>query len=146
MSADFFLDTNVLAYTFDRHAKAKRARARDLLREGLRGSGCVSWQVVQEFCNVARRRFVVPMGLDQLREYLESVLLPLCAVWPSGRLYRDALTVTLETGYSWYDSLIVAAALDAGCRVLYSEDLQGGRRYRSLEIRDPFAHLGEGGH
>lgn len=138
MSVEYFIDTNILAYTFDRREEAKNRRAAALVRGALRGSGCISWQVVQEFCNIAQKRFSVPMNLDQLRAYQEKVLFPLCSVWPDAALFRDAVTVKLETGYDWYDSLIVASAVRADCRILYSEDLQGGRLYRTVRIVNPF--------
>jgi predicted nucleic acid-binding protein len=138
MSAEFFIDTNILAYTFDRRSDAKRAEAGKLVRDALRGAGCVSWQVVQEFCNVAQRRFVSPLTDDELRAYQSKVLFPLCTVWPDADLYRDAMTTKAETGYDWYDSLIVSAALRAEVRVLFTEDLQDGRKYRSLKIVNPF--------
>ncbi len=138
MSAEFFIDTNILAYTFDRENQPKRERASALVREALKGPGCLSWQVVQEFCNIAQRKFKVPLGTDELREYQEVVLFPLCTVWPNEALYREALTVKLETGFSWYDSLVVVSALRAGCAFLYTEDLQQGRVYRGMRIVDPF--------
>jgi predicted nucleic acid-binding protein len=138
MSAEFFIDTNILAYTFDRRDHAKRVRATELVRGALNGNGCISWQVVQEFCNIAQRRFVSPLTDDELRSYQTKVLFPLCSVWPDADLYREAMTVKMETGYGWYDSLIVSAAIRAEVRVLYTEDLQDGRKYRSLKIVDPF--------
>ena len=63
MSAEFFLDTNILVYSFDSHSESKAAKARTLIEEGLaRGHGAISWQVIQEFCNLALRKFAVPMS------------------------------------------------------------------------------------
>ena len=138
MSAEFFIDTNILAYTFDRSDQPKRERASALVREALKGAGCLSWQVVQEFCNIALRKFREPLGSDELREYQEVVLFPLCTVWPNEAFYRETLTIKSETGFSWYDSLVVVSALRAGCGILYSEDLQHGRIYRGMRIVDPF--------
>lgn len=138
MSAKFFLDTNIIIYTFDKTAAEKQNKAKSLVRSALAGSGCISWQVIQEFCNAALGKFIKPMGREELRDYFTAVLFPLCTVWADKTVYREALTVGLETGYSWYDSLIVAAAVEAGARILYSEDLQHNRKYRSLTIKNPF--------
>jgi len=136
----FFLDTNVFAYTFDHGARRKRQRALDLVELALQsGDGVISTQVVQEVCNVALRKFVVPLTVAECRTYLDEVLLPLCRVFPSEALFHEALTLTERHGWSWFDALIVAAARDAGCDTLWSEDMQHGVRIGGLTIRNTFA-------
>ena len=84
MPAEFFLDTNVFVYTFDRQEPDKQARARGLVERALRtGDGVVSFQVVQEFLNVALRKFEQPLSEEQALRYLREVLDPLCFVFPS---------------------------------------------------------------
>lgn len=139
MSDKFFLDTNVLVYSFDKTAPAKRRIAGVLVEEAAgEHQGLISFQVVQEFFSVASRKFADPMSVAESEIYLESVLWPMCAVLPSQKLYESALRLRAETGFSFYDSLIVAAALEAGCKTIYSEDLQHGRRLHGLEIKNPF--------
>lgn len=138
MSGKYFLDTNILIYTFDSHSPEKQRTAKELVRNALSGAGCISWQVVQEFSNAALKKFEKPMSRDGLREYYQEVLFPLCTVWADAGIYLEAVTAGLETGYSWYDSLIVAAAVRAEAKVLYSEDLQHSRTYRKLRIVNPF--------
>ena len=131
-----FLDTNVIVYAFDQAAPEKRNRARAILRGEV--EWVVSWQVVQEFCAVALHRFKTPMRSDELREYLDLVLLPRCRVWPSPELYRQALGVQAGSGYRFYDSLIVASALQSGAPHLWSEDMQHGREFGALKVENPF--------
>ena len=139
MSADF-IDTNVLVYSFDEKAEAKRVESREILRDALRyGSGVISYQVIQEFLSVATGKFEQPLTAAQARKYLDQVLVPICHVWPNQELFAEAISIRDETGYSYYDSLIVAAALSVPCRRLLSEDLQSGRVIRGLEIVNPFA-------
>ena len=139
MSAEAFLDTNVLVYCFDPGEPAKQQRARELVGEALRdGTAVISTQVAQEFLNLATRKFTHAFTGDDLRAYLDAVLAPLCQVFPDAALFRLALDVKDETGYGFYDSLIVAAALRAGCTRLYSEDMQDGRAIRGLVIENPF--------
>jgi predicted nucleic acid-binding protein len=69
---------------------------------------------------------------------MDNVLEPLFRVPASIPLYKRALGVQARYGYSFYDSLIVAAALDAGCNRLYSEDMQDGQRIEGLTIENPF--------
>jgi predicted nucleic acid-binding protein len=142
MSARYFLDTNVFVYCFDRQDRRKQKRAEELVAKALGDHlAVISTQVVQEFLNVATNKFARPMNRTESRAYLETVLSPLCEVFPTIALYREALSLHEETGYSFYDSLILAAALEARCRVLYSEDLRDGQTIRELKIVNPFSQL-----
>jgi predicted nucleic acid-binding protein len=135
----FFLDTNVFVYTFDESKPVRRAKARELVEMGLTtGLGSVSYQVLQEFLNVALTKFAVPLGAGDARAFLERVLAPMWRVSPSASLYSQAIDIQSSSGYGFYDSLIVASALASGCVTLYSEDLQHGRRFASLTVVDPF--------
>ena len=138
MSGRFFLDTNILVYSFDATAPRKRDRARELVATALEGAGMISFQVVQEFLNVALLKFASPMTVEQAQEYLDGVLVPLCRVQSDPDLYREALSARLRWRFSFYDSLVVAAALRSGCDTLYSEDLQHGQRIGRLTVVDPF--------
>jgi predicted nucleic acid-binding protein len=136
----FFLDTNVLVYSFDHGSPDKQVLARKLVRDALESRrGIIGTQVVQEFLNVALRKFAQPMGTTEAREYLRCVLTPLCQHAPSAATFDRALLVREETGYSWYDALLVAAAIETGCRWLLTEDLDNGRKIDRLTIRNPFA-------
>lgn len=139
MSDRFFLDTNIFVYSFDRNAGAKARKATQLIRKALTtGKGIVSYQVVQEFFNVALRRFSQPMKAADAEQYLGSVFRPLLGVHSSQALYAEALRLQARSGLSWYDSLIVAAAIQAQCDFLFTEDLQHGQRFGSLQVANPF--------
>ncbi len=136
----FFLDTNVLIYVFDRTAPEKQRVAGELVRQAvLTGQGIISTQVVQEFLHAARRKFERPMTLDERRQHLELVLAPLCQYFPSISSYDHALLIAEETGYAFYDVLIVTAAVESGCSILYSEDLQHDRVIQGVRTVNPFA-------
>jgi predicted nucleic acid-binding protein len=140
MSVKFFLDTNIVVYTFDDGAPTKQRRAQELVEQALRThEGVVSTQVVQEFLNVATVKFTTPLTFSDAQQYLHDVLAPLCTVYPSIDLFRQGLILQQETRYSFYDSLIIVGALQAGCDTLYSEDLQHGQQIRGLQILNPFA-------
>ena len=139
MSGRFFLDTNIFAYTFDAAAPAKAKKASQLIRRAAdTGEGIISYQVVQEFLSVAFRRFAQPMSVAEAEQYLLTVLRPLLAVHSSPAIYFEALRIVEKHRMSWYDSLIVAAALEAQCEKLYSEDFQHGRKIEGLLIENPF--------
>lgn len=137
--AEFFLDTNIFVYTFDEASPLRRAKARELVELALTtGLGVVSHQVIQEFLSVASMKFAIPLSPADCRLYMEQVLVPLWRVSPSAGLYQTALDVQERSGYGFHDSLIVAAALTAGCQVLYTQDLQAGRRFDAVMVVDPF--------
>ncbi len=139
MNGRFFLDTNVFVYSFDRSAPAKVRRATRLIRRAVATrKGIVSYQVAQEFFNVALRRFAQPMTVVEAEQYLATVFRPLMAVHSSQALYGQALRLSDRYRLPWYDSLILAAAIEAQCSVLYSEDLQHGQRFGDLRIENPF--------
>ena len=143
MSDRFFLDTNIFVYSFDQSSAAKAQKAAQLIREALTTQkGVISYQVVQEFFNVALRRFSQPMQAADAEQYLSTVFRPLLAVHSSQALYAEALHLQVQggaqSGLSWYDALIVSAAIQARCDLLFTEDLQHGQRFGTLQVRNPF--------
>ena len=139
MSARFFLDTNIFIYSFDSSAPAKQQTARKLIMEALRSNlGVISYQVIQEFLSVASRKFKKPLITPDLLIYFDEVLSPLCDIYPSLDFYRFALEVKDQTGFSFYDSLIIASAIRTGCKKIYTEDMQDGREVMGVKIINPF--------
>lgn len=137
MSAEHFLDTNVFVYLFDETDPSKQKRAESLVNDSLAsGTGCISFQVVQETLNVLLRG--LGFASEDARRVLDDVLLPLWQVNPTAELYQNAISIRARYEFSFYDSLIVAAALEAGCNRLYSEDLQHGQTIQQLTILNPF--------
>ena len=94
--------------------------------------------MVQEFFDVALRRFEQPMTISDAEQYLATVFRPLLSVHSSPMLYGQALRLAAQHRLSWYDALTVAAAIQAECSVLYTEDLQHGRVFHELKIVNPF--------
>jgi predicted nucleic acid-binding protein len=139
MNGNFFLDTNLFVYSFDGKPSAKARTANQLIREAISTrKGIVSYQVVQEFFNVALRRFAQPMRPEEAEQYLATVFRPLLVVHSSQALYNEALQVVRRYRFAWYDALIVAGALQAQCGVLYSEDFQHRQQLGELKIQNPF--------
>ena len=139
MSDRFFLDTNIFVYSFDQTAPTKAQTATALIRKAIATQkGIISFQVVQEFFNVALRRFAQPMRPADAEQYLATVFRPLLAIHSSQALYSEALRLQSQASLSWYDSIIVSAAIQAQCDVLFSEDLQHGQRFGSLRVTNPF--------
>ena len=142
MSAKYFINTNIFVYSFDSRQPTKKQRAQALIQQALEtGSGIISTQVIQEFLNVARHKFATPLTVNDGRAYLRLVLNPLCQIYPNLLLYDSCLDIQAETMYSFYDSLIIAATIQGGCDILYSEDLQDGQQVRGLKIVNPFLEI-----
>jgi predicted nucleic acid-binding protein len=138
MSAEF-IDSNVFVYLFDETDQRKRGIADALIGQALEtGRGHISFQVVQETLNVITRKLATPVTPQDARRFLDRVLAPLWRVMPSLALYHRALDIQARHRYGLYDALIIAAALEAGCGRLFSEDLQHGQRVETLTIEDPF--------
>jgi predicted nucleic acid-binding protein len=139
MNDRFFLDTGIFVYSFDRSAPAKARRAEQLIRKALTSQkGVVSYQVVQEFFNVALKRFAHPMNLADADQYLTTVFRPLLSAHSSMALFADTLRLYGTGGLSWYDALIVCSAIQSNCEVIYTEDLQNGRSFGTLQVKNPF--------
>jgi len=131
MSAEVFFDTNVIVYSLSSDAE-KAARASALIGSG----GVVSVQVLNEFVNVSVRKFAKP--LQEIRKILSDIR-QLCTVKPLGVETHDlALDIAENYRFNIFDSLIVASALLAGCKTLYTEDLQHGQVIEGLTVRNPF--------
>lgn len=139
MKDRFFLDTNIFVYSFDQSAPVKSSQATQLIRKALTTrKGAVSYQVVQEFFNIALRRFAQPMKAAEAEQYLRTVFVPLLEIHSSPALYLEALDLQSHHHLPWYDSLIVASAIQAQCGLLFTEDFQHGRRFGDLQIANPF--------
>jgi predicted nucleic acid-binding protein len=131
--AEVFHDTNVILYLLSADVM-KADRAEEVLAAG----GRVNVQVLNEVAAVASRR--LPLAWPEIREILEQVR-AICSVDPiTIQTHERGLAVAARYGLHVYDAMIVAAALESGCSVLYSEDLQDGQVFdRQLTVRNPFA-------
>jgi predicted nucleic acid-binding protein len=139
MSGKAFLDTNIFVYANDRTDPRKQTIALDLVREAtINGDGAISYQVIQEFFNVVLVKSPLKMPYEEARQFLATIFLPLLAVPSSVGLVSDAMRIHERYRISWYDSLIVAAAQQANCDTLYSEDLQHGQQFGAVTVRNPF--------
>jgi predicted nucleic acid-binding protein len=139
MSVERFIDTNLFIYQLEALDEHKAATAERIIRQGVEtGDACISFQVVQECLNTVLRKARIPLTTQQTRLYLETVLAPLFRVPASIALYQRGLDIQARYRYGFYDAMIIAAALDAGCTRLLSEDLRHGQRIEALTIENPF--------
>jgi len=131
-AAERFFDTNVLLYLLSSDA----FRADHAERE-LSAGGVISVQVLNEFASVAWRK--LGMSVAEIREVLATIR-AVCTVVPISEEVHDlGLQLIEKYRLSLYDAMIVAAALLAGCKTLFSEDMQHGQIFEgSLQIGNPF--------
>lgn len=132
MRATDFFDTNVLLYLFSGDA-IKADRAETLLAAG----GMVSVQVLNEFASVASRKLAMPWA--EIQTVLRDMR-RFCTVVPlTVESHERGLELAQRYGFSLYDAMVVASALEAGCTTLWTEDFQDGLRVDGvLTVRNPF--------
>lgn len=129
---EVFIDSNVLLYLLSKE-DVKADQAEKIVQSG----GRISVQVLNEIANVARRK--LSMSWEETDELL-SLIRYLCSVEPlTVETHEQGMRVTRRYGLNIYDAMIVAAAMIAGCEILYSEDMQNGLLVdNQLRIRNPF--------
>ncbi len=134
MSDKVFLDTNILIYGYSQDEPDKQQCAIDCVQSG---EGWISTQVLNETINVLRRKFSLEYSqiravIAELTEQFEIAIVSVTTV-------ETALNLGERYQYSYFDSLIVASALEVDCKILYSEDLQDGQQIdNQLTIINPF--------
>ncbi len=131
-----FFDSNVVLYLLSED-KRKAERAETIIALG----GVISVQVLNEFASVASRKLA--MTYVEIREILATVR-AICQTQPVTIDTHDlGLDIAERFGFSLYDSLIVSAALQSGCNILYSEDMLHGQEINAqLVITNPFHKKG----
>jgi predicted nucleic acid-binding protein len=140
--SDNFIDSNVFVYLVDETGDRRRQVAEALVFRAIEArDACISFQVVQETLNVITSKLATPVRPEDAPIFFERFLAPIWTVMPSASIYLRALSVQARYRYSFYDSLIIAAALEAGCTRLLSEDLQAGQTIDGLRIEDPFVRM-----
>ena len=138
MSGKYFADTNVLVYAFDNSEPAKQLIAQQILeKQGGDGALVVSTQVLQEFFVTVTRKLAQPLSIDDAYTLVQQFgVYPMVSETPE--LILRAISRHRDDSFSFWDGLIVEAALQAGCQILWSEDMQDGRQIGQLVIRNPF--------
>jgi predicted nucleic acid-binding protein len=134
-----FVDANVLVYAFDASAGIKQAAAAKLLeRLWNEGVGCLSVQVLQEFFVVVTRKVARPLSIDEATERIREF-----TRWrvfaPIAEDVLAAIALQKQMRISFWDAMIVLAARESGCNVLWTEDLNGGQTLEGIRVRNPFA-------
>lgn len=134
---EFFVDSNILIYAYDRSAGFKHELARSVVR-GLweRRSGTLSVQVLQEFFVSATRKIPAPLDVREAAEVIRDL-----SRWrvhrPGASDVLEAVDLHRRVGISFWDAMIVRSAVSQGCGVLYSEDLNDGQIYDGVRVSNP---------
>jgi predicted nucleic acid-binding protein len=132
-----FIDTNIWAYRLDGREPEKSKRIASWLAEITRSHDVViSTQVLIELRSVASRKLKPPLSHQQIMALLEA-LSGFDVVGTDANLVLDAHQLAIRETISWFDALIVEAAIRSRCEVLFSEDLSHGRKIGNLELINP---------
>jgi predicted nucleic acid-binding protein len=134
-----FIDANVLVYAFDSSAGRKQQAAQKLLeRLWESGAGCLSVQVLQEFFVTVTRKVARPLPAEEAAARVREL-----ATWkvftPTAADVLAAIDLHTQARLGFWDAMIVLAAAESGCDVLWTEDLSDSQSVRGVRIRDPFA-------
>lgn len=136
---DYFLDTNILIYAYDRSAGPKHTLAAQLM-EGCweNENGCLSIQVLQEFFVIVTRKIAMPLDHHTARQIVADL-----AHWrlqaPEAGDLLQAIDLQQSYQLSFWDAMVVQSAVCLGCRQLLSEDLNHGQVYGDVQVINPFS-------
>ncbi len=134
-----FIDTNVFIYAHDETNPQKTQKARELItRLSVTKTGRISTQVIQEFCNVMLKKSATHLKSQDVLLVVEQLLAPMLAHKPDEEFYLRTIDLHERYPLSFYDAMIVRAAIDLGCDKLYSEDLQADQKFGDLLVVNPF--------
>ncbi len=134
-----FLDTDIIVYAYDREAARKHEIARDLLIDLWNtGDGVLSAQILEEFYVTVTKKIKFPLPPTSAREIVED-LLTWEIVANDGEAVLEAIDLQTSEKISFWDALVIAAAIKGGAEILLSEDLSHGRKFGNLVVRNPFA-------
>ena len=132
MPGERFFDTNILIYAFAAGDR-RSARAEALMAEG----GVIGVQVLNEFTSVVRRKLSWDWPqVDAALAVISELMGPARPL--TTEIHTQAVKLARSSTLSFYDALVIAAAADARCRVLFTEDLQHGRKFGSVTVQNPF--------
>ena len=142
MSAELpreFLDANVIVYAYDASAGRKQQAAQALLEKlWSSNTGCLSVQVLQEFFVTVTRKVPKPLPIEEATARIREL-----AAWrvfvPTADDVLAAIGLHAQASIGFWDAMIVLAAAESGCDVLWTEDLNDGQMLRGVRIRNPFA-------
>ncbi len=137
MSAPDFLDTNVLVYGYDPTKPRKQRIAQELIRKALAGEIVISVQVLAEFAATLLHK-VSPAARPEVLISVLDALAPITTIPNDSEMVRRALQVRAQYGLHFYDGMIVAAAERAGCKRIWSEDMNPGQQYFGILVENPF--------
>jgi predicted nucleic acid-binding protein len=134
-----FVDANVLVYAFDSSAGVKQKAAAELLGQLWdSGTGCLSVQVLQEFFITVTRKVPNPLSIDEAADRIREF-----ALWkmfsPAAEDVLAAIVLHKQAKLSFWDAMVVQAASQIGCDILWTEDLSDGQVVRGVRIRNPFS-------
>ncbi len=135
MTDKIFIDSNILIYSIDDGEPLKQEIADSIIERLSENGGIISTQVLQEFFNVATKKLKLPKAF--VKEVIERLADCFIVHQNSVQDILHAIEISIKTQFSFWDSLIIAAAISENCIELYSEDLNDGQIVENVLIRNP---------
>lgn len=133
-----FIDTNVLVYAYDTSAGAKHKRALEIMEHCWNsGEGIISSQVLQEFFVSVTRKIAKPLDVITAKEIIKD-LMKWKTVTVDGEIILEAIDIHSQHRYSFWDSVIIASAIEGSAETVYSEDLSDKHVIKGISIINPF--------
>jgi predicted nucleic acid-binding protein len=133
-----FIDTNVLVYAYDTSAGEKYQEARKIMGTLWdSGNGIISSQVLQEFFVSVTKKISKPLSLLTAKEIVKD-LLKWKTVIIDGEIIMEAIDIQSQHKYSFWDSMIIAAAVEGGAGTILSEDLSDKQAIKGIIVKNPF--------
>lgn len=133
-----FIDTNIIVYAYDISAGEKHTKAVEIMKDLWNaGHGMTSTQVLQEFFVTTTKKISKPLDVITAKEIVKD-LLKWKTVIVDGGIILEAIDIHREHKYSFWDSVIIASAVEGGAGTLFSEDLSDKHKIKGIVIKNPF--------
>ncbi len=131
MRDKIFIDTNILLYLYDIDGR-KKNQAKEILKS----NHYISTQVLNKFTNISIKK--IKLNGDELENNLQKIIEKTTVFTFNEQTIRFAIKIQNRYKFQYYDSLIIATALENNCNILYSEDMQHNQIIDTLTIKNPF--------
>lgn len=135
MTDRIFIDSNILIYTIDDNEKTKQQIANNIVEQLSENNGIISTQVLQEFYNIATKKLNIP------KEHVKILIERLsdCFIVHKNSVSDiiRAIEISIKTQFSFWDSLIISAAIAENCSFIYTEDLNPGQIIDGVALKNP---------
>jgi len=139
MKSKYFLDTGIFIKSFDKDDHNKMNKAKELIKDTLKSNkGIISYQVIEEFLVESMHNFKNPIKPLDSKIYVSNFLFPICEVFPTVDLVKNAIDIVVETGLVFNKALKLAGAVQGNAKIFFTNDCDDIYELKGLKIINPF--------